>query len=149
MKTQKTGWSFDLQLFSASALAAWTNQGSARANPKTGDTTAPAGSATSTALLSNPNVARDVGGSQTSEALPTSNNPLAQPVPLWIGLIVLYFVWKYLEEHHNVAGEGIARKLNVRGILLTTLEVVIGLTFLKWIFGTWKLPGLSQLVLAA
>ena len=134
---------------SMSALRAWTNQGSARANPKVGDTTAAPGTATSTAQMSNPGVASAVGGSQSVQPLPTSNNPLAQPVPVWVALIVVYFVWKYLEEHHNLGDEGVARKLNLRGILLTTIEVVICLTFFKWIFGKWPVAGVSQLFLAA
>lgn len=140
---------------SLSALQAWTNQGSQRGSPKGGDTTSPQGQGTMTAALSNAGVATAVGGSLNNPPgpvmLPNLHGLAAfEPVPVWIALVVVYFVLHYAQRHRGVGTADIAgRRLSVRNIGITTLEALIGFTFLKWVFGYWKFPGISPLVLAA
>lgn len=70
--------------------------------------------------------------------------PTDEPVAWWIALVVIFVIVSYYFRKDEEHKHGI-----VTDIICHTLEVLIGLTFLKMVFGVWKIPGASQLVEAA
>lgn len=122
------------------------NSRSIRSDVKVGDLAGtPLGYGSTTAQLSNPGTATTSGA-----VIGDHSAPWAQPVPVWVGLIVLVFLWKYVEKHQR-AGDVKAGsiELNLHNFAKFWIMLVIVSNVSKWIFSSWKLPGISALALAA
>lgn len=75
------------------------------------------------------------------------NAPWAQPVPVWIALVAILFASKYFIEKGGAKDEYF--RIGFGNMLLFFFLWVVVANVSKWIFGFWRLPGISNLVLAA
>lgn len=136
----------------ASALERWSNNAlNLRAQPREADTTAPEGRGISTAQLSNPNAAMVAARGPGSGSLSSPDGPpWAKPVPVWLGLVGLMVAYHFVEQHPNSGIDKVSiLHISVGNLTKVTLMAVIGLNLGKWILGYWKVPGVSDLFLAA
>lgn len=111
----------------------------------------PQGSGITTAQKSNPNVALvnprgNLPGPVVGSAF--HGSPLAQPVPIWFGLIALLVATRYFASKAGEASEYASIRIGFYNIVVITLSAVVGINLGKWVFGYWKLPGISALWLA-
>lgn len=67
--------------------------------------------------------------------------PTDQPVAWWIALAVVFILASYWYRKDEEKKHGI-----ITDILIHTVEVIIGLSLFKMVFGVWKISGWSQLV---
>lgn len=84
----------------------------------------------------------DTGGTIMTPGL--EGGPASNPVAWWLAIAVVFVVTMYFFKRDEEKKTGI-----ISDIFLHTLEVLIGITFLKMFFGTYKISGLSQVIEAA
>lgn len=132
-----------------SAISRWANSIKINSNLQQADTTSPDGLGVTTPQLSNPNVAAIVAAPPGSGDL-APKAPWQQPVPVWLGLVGLMVLYKYVEEHPSSGVEKASLfRISIGNLLKVTIMAVIGLNFGKWVLTYWRVPGISTLFLAA
>jgi len=75
--------------------------------------------------------------------------PFAQPVPVWIAIAVLLVVAKFAAEKKGDASDFSSIRLGTWNVVMITTVAILGINVAKWIFGYWRIPGISPLVLAS
>lgn len=84
----------------------------------------------------------NIAGLQVLPAM--ANHPVGgNVVTWWIALFVLYLVYRYMTRNMK------EDKLKLVEIGETTVEVIIGLSVVKWGFSLIQIPGITPLVLSA
>ena len=63
-------------------------------------------------------------------------------VTWWVALVALYLIWRYFTS-------GLEDKMKLWEIFNTTLEAVIGLSFMHWFFQMYQVPGLTPVIQSA
>lgn len=71
------------------------------------------------------------------------------PVIAWVAVLVFLLVLKFAAEHNSEEKEFASIRVGFWSVLVITITAILGLNAMKWIFGTWHVPGASALVLAA
>jgi len=90
---------------------------------------------------------KDVAG---IDVLPQAEGtPAGHPVNWWIALIVLIVALKFAAENGNDGSSFSNIKVGFWNVMVITLSAIVGLIFTKWVFGMYRIPGLSDIVLAA
>ena len=110
-------------------------------NPGTGLTFS---SQTNDVVLSAENQSDDDGGAIVAPAM---HGTLAgEPVAWWLAIIGVIIAIKFFAEKGGDGSQFANIKVGFWNLLTITLTAVIGLTFLKWVFGIYKVPGLSPII---
>jgi hypothetical protein len=110
------------------------------------------GEGVSTSQRANVNVLNDeaafnpIGSTIAPEA---HGAPWAQPVPVWLALVGLLIILKYVEEKNGQASDFASIRVGFSNFLKIWIIAVVSLNLGHWIFGYWRVPGISTLVLAA
>lgn len=73
--------------------------------------------------------------------------PWAQPVPVLLAVAVLLFLAKVVIKKYGSEAEYM--RVGVGNFVLFFLFWVVIANVSKWVFGYWRIPGISSLVLAA
>ena len=110
------------------------------------------GQGLSTSSSTNENVLAALGQDEYvgNVIAPQANGTLAgHPVAAWLGVILLIIVLKFVAEKNGEAGAFSNVRVGFFNIAVITLSSLIGLTFLKWVFGVYKVPGISPIIEAA
>jgi hypothetical protein len=89
------------------------------------------------------------GDPGTDVATHLDGTTAGHPVSWWIAIIVLLVALKFVAEKAGDSGSYSNIKVGAWNTLVVTISAIIGLTFLKWVFGMYRIPGLSAIVLAA
>jgi hypothetical protein len=80
----------------------------------------------------------DDGGDIVPAFAGAVDHPASHPVIGWTVVIIFFVVWMYI-RHKDKEKTGM-----VADLIEHTIEVFIGFTFLKWFFGFYKIPGISD-----
>lgn len=75
--------------------------------------------------------------------------PAGHPIAWWIGMGVLLVGVKFLAEKNSEGTEFKNIRVGFFNIAIITLSAIFGMTLAKWVFGVYKVPGLSAIVEAA
>jgi hypothetical protein len=120
------------------------------AAPTTGDI-AGQGQGASMAQRGNPGVVGTVDPNSGASPTVANNFPgqTGNPIVAWVAVLVLLVALKFGAEHGAQESEFSSIRVGLWSFLVITIVAVLGLNFAKWVFGTWTVPGVSQLVLAA
>lgn len=110
-------------------------------NPGTGLT---ASSQTNDVVLSAENQSNSDGGSIVAPSLHGTVG--GEPVAWWLTLIVLFIGIKFIAERGGDGSQFANVKIGFWNMLTITFAAIIGITFLKWVFGIYKVPGLSPVI---
>lgn len=108
------------------------------------------GAGPSTEQKGNPNVVdADVDFSLPKKVVAPDAHaaPWAQPVPVWIAIVALLFIAKYFIEKGGSKDEYMRIGFGNLGLFFIIWVIVANVS--KWVFGYWRIPGISSLVLAA
>lgn len=88
------------------------------------------------------------GNPGTDVASHLDGTPAGHPVSWWVAIIVLLVAIKFFAEKGGEGGFSNVR-IGFFNVVTITLAAVVGLTFLKWVFGLYRVPGISAIILAA
>lgn len=117
-------------------------------NPGTGLSTA--NSTSQTALVAaGEGPGQSDGGSLVVRDHAAVMGPLGHPVPWWIGLVLVLVLIKFFAEQGEHEADYKNVRIGVSNVVTITLSSIIGTMLLKWIFGIYKVPGLSAIIEAA
>lgn len=122
----------------------WATTGQAMAgdqNPGTGLTT---GTRTVTSAVANAN---DIVGVDVAPQM--KGTTTGHPVSWWIAIIAVLIVIKYLAESSGEASDYSNIRIGFLSIIVITLSAVVGMIFLKWVAGLYRIPGFSDIILAS
>jgi hypothetical protein len=110
------------------------------------------GAGLSTAQRSNTNAldTESFGAPLGTTIAPSAHGaPWLQPVPVWIAFFALLVAAKYVAEKNGNEGEFSTIRVGFYNIFVIWAVAVLSINLGKWIFGYWRLPGISALALAA
>lgn len=120
----------------------------ARSNPLAGDLNP--GSGISTATETSPQaVAADAGvfqGMTVGAAM--QGTAAGHPVTWWFAIIALVIGLKFAAEAAGEENEFHSLRVGILNTVIVTIMAIIGIAFAKWVFGFYKVPGLSTLILS-
>lgn len=88
----------------------------------------------------------DDGGSIVPMTAGMEGTTQGSPVAWWFAIGGILVAIKILAEKNGDEGEFRTIRIGATNILIITLSSVVGLTLLKWVFGIYKVPGISQIV---
>lgn len=110
------------------------------------------GAGVSTPAATSPNVIANeasLANPGTNVAPGLSGTAAGHPVSWYFGILVILVILKYVSEAAGDKGEFKDVKIGFLNIVTITFSAILGLIFLKWVFGMFRVPGLSDIVLAA
>ena len=90
--------------------------------------------------------AKDVAGLDVAPQM--EGTAMGHPVAWWGAILVILIAVKYMAEAGKDA-QFANLKVGFWNLMVITLSSVVGLIFLKWILGKYRIPGLSDVILAA
>jgi hypothetical protein len=88
----------------------------------------------------------DDGGDLIGPTMGMEGTAAGSPVAWWFALGGTLIALKLIAEKNGDASEFKTIRVGASNILIITLSSIVGLTLLKWVFGIYKIPGLSQIV---
>jgi hypothetical protein len=124
-------------------MISWMNSAQARAGDTSPGVGLSTGNQTSGGAVG---AATDVG---MNVAPGLQGTTAGHPVTFWVGLVALLIALKYFAEWGGTGEDFRNIKIGFFNTMVITFSAVIGLVFLKWVFGFYKIPGVSDVVLAA
>lgn len=89
------------------------------------------------------------GGQLVSQTAGMEGTPSGSPVAAWFGLVALVVIMKLIAEKNGEEAEFKTVRIGATNIAIITISAIVGMTLLKWVFGIYKVPGISQVVEAA
>lgn len=89
------------------------------------------------------------GGMHWEPTMGLEGTPAGSPVAWWFAMGGILIAIKVLAEKSGEEAEFKTIRIGATNIMIITLSAVVGLTLLKWVFGIYKVPGISQIIEAA
>lgn len=130
-------------MVSSLSTISWMNVGTSRAGDQSPGIGLSTGNQTSEGAVDR---AHDVGMPVLQQLDGTT---AGHPVSWWIALVAILIAIKYFAEWGQEGAQFANIRIGFFNVMVITLAAIVGLVFLKWVFGMYRVPGVSAIILAA